>query len=323
MRTDLFSAAQLLKQAEDVYILCHRHPDGDTLGSGFALKHALAALGKRTRLLCSDEIPEKYARFMMTPETREYFPPQFVVAVDIADLQLLGEELQTYRDRIDLCIDHHPSNTGYARHTVVDPTAAATAELIFDLIGLLGVQLDSCMADCIYAGLSTDTGGFRFSNTTARTHRIAASVIDAGADHTAINYQLLEVKSLQRMEVERRVLNSLAYYFDNRVAVLCITQQMLRETGAREDELDGIAALPRRIAGVQVGVTLREQPDGSYKVSLRTNEGVDASQVCSQLGGGGHARAAGCNLKMEQDAAVQAILQTLRPYLEQIPDNKE
>ena len=125
------------------------------------------------------------------------------------------------------------------------------------------------------------------------------------------------------MEVERRVLNSLAYYFDNRVAVLCITQQMLRETGAREDELDGIAALPRRIAGVQVGVTLREQPDGSYKVSLRTNEGVDASQVCSQLGGGGHARAAGCNLKMEQDAAVQAILQTLRPYLEQIPDNKE
>ena len=320
MLTDLHSACAQLQQAQDIYILCHKHPDGDTLGSGFALKHALTALGKRTRLLCSDEIPEKYLRFMAAPETREFFPPQYVVAVDIADTQLLGTALEEYRDRIDLCIDHHPSNTDYARWTVVDAKAAATAELIYDLIGLLGVSLDKRMADCIYSGLSTDTGGFRFSNTTSRTHRIAAQVIDAGAQHAAINYQLLEVKSLQRMEVERQVLNSLSYYLDNRVAMLCISRKMLLETGAKEDELDGIAALPRRIAGVEVGITLREQPDGSYKVSLRTNELVDASLVCSKLGGGGHARAAGCTLKMGKEEAVQAVLEQLRPYLQEQTD---
>ncbi|MDD2955136.1 MAG: bifunctional oligoribonuclease/PAP phosphatase NrnA [Oscillospiraceae bacterium] len=298
-------AGELLFSRDDILILCHQNPDGDTLGSGFALLYALLGAGKRARLECSDPIPKNFA-YLQREEEGLSFEPAFVVAVDIADLQLLGKGLEAYRERVDLCLDHHPSNTYYARETCLDAGAGATAEVALQLIREVGRPVTPLIANCIYTGLATDTGCFRYSNVSPRTLRMAADMLEAGADAAQINRVMFETKSQSRIAIEKDVLNTVEYYFEGRCALIYITREMLETTGADEGELDGVSALPRQIEGVEVGVTLREK-DGGYKVSLRTTEYIDASLLCKKLGGGGHARAAGCFLQGSLRECIEEI----------------
>ena len=276
-----------LNEQEDILILCHQSPDGDTLGSGFGLYYALRALGKRAQVVCSDPIPPQFSYLL--PEKMPQITPRCIVAVDVADPQLLGDKLSCLADKVDLCIDHHPSNRGYAARTLVRPDAAATAEIIRGL----QVRLDQRMADCIYTGLCTDTGCFQYSNVTSYTLRIAADMMDLGADAYHINRKMFGTKSKARIAMEREVLDSLIYAMAGRVAVIAVTKEMLDRTGAKESELDGLSSIPREIEGVKVGITLREKP-GGFKISVRTVEEIDAANICALFGGGGHARAAGC-----------------------------
>ncbi len=280
-----------LNEQEDILILCHQSPDGDTLGSGFGLYYALRALGKRAQVVCSDPIPPQFSYLL--PEEMPQITPRCIVAVDVADPQLLGDKLSCLADKVDLCIDHHPSNRGYAARTLVRPDAAATAEVMAEIIRGLQVRLDQRMADCIYTGLCTDTGCFQYSNVTSYTLRIAADMMDLGADAYHINRKMFGTKSKARIAMEREVLDSLIYAMDGRVAVIAVTKEMLDRTGAKESELDGLSSIPREIEGVKVGITLREKP-GGFKISVRTVEEIDAANICALFGGGGHARAAGC-----------------------------
>ncbi len=316
MRIDVEAAARLLEGQDDILILSHGHPDGDTLGCGFALCRGLQKLNKRARVECADEIPDKYS-YLWREVERPDFAPRFIVAVDVADTKLLGKAFESrYADQIDLCIDHHGSNILYAERTLLDASAGATCEVIFEVLKALHVEMDAQIADCIYTGLSTDTGCFRYSNATARTHRIAAEMIDCGADAAIINQVMFETKTRTYAALERLALDSLEMYFDGRAALVTVTQEMYRLSGSDESECDPIASLPRQIEGVLVGAMLREKVDGTFKVSIRTHRPVDAAALCKRMNGGGHPRAAGCQLGGPLERAKEELLSNIKAVLE-------
>ncbi|MCI8553539.1 MAG: bifunctional oligoribonuclease/PAP phosphatase NrnA [Clostridiales bacterium] len=304
-------AADALRAADRILILTHQYPDGDTLGSGFALCRALQQLGKTARVECADTIPDKYS-FLFEGLPLPAFEPAFICSVDVADPRLLGKRLEAFADRIELCIDHHASNTAYARHLLLDAGCAATAELIYAVIRELGVPLNRATAEGLYTGIATDTGCFRYSNTTAATHRIAADLMEAGVRADPINRVMFDIKSRSRVELERLALESMRFYLDGRCAVMLVTTGMVQESGAGENDMEGLAPLPRQIEGVWVGVTMRQKEDGGFKVSVRSGHHADASAICARLGGGGHVRAAGCALPGPAAQAVDRILEAVR-----------
>ena len=246
------------------------------------------------------------------------FAPHFVVAVDVAGIQLFGDKnnMPRYAEHVDLCIDHHASNSGYAYESLVDGSAAAAAELLTSLIPELGVELTPDIAACLYTGLATDTGCFRFTNTTAATHRAAARLIEAGADVATLNERLFECRSHARMEAERMALESLEYYYGDRCAMICLTWDQIQAAGVAGAELEDLTSLPRSIEGVEVGLTLRQQKDGSYKISVRTGNQTNACSIARRLGGGGHPRAAGCEISGNLDNAKHAILDEVKKELD-------
>lgn len=298
----LREAAQFLKQTDDILVLCHQFPDGDTLGSAFALCRALQQIGKHAAVACSHE-PGRQYRFLEDAVKRESFSPRAVVTVDVAAPSLLGEPiLSRYGARVDLCLDHHASRQPYARLTYVDTSAAAAAEVIYELIPLLGAVVDEPAATCLYTALITDTNGFRLPNTTPRTMRIAADLMERGVDAARLNRLLLDLKSRGFLELERRALGSLRYFFGGLCAAVCLTREMIDACGVRDEETDPLPALPRQVEGVLVGVTLREKQNGDYRVSLRTQSGLNAAQICERFGGGGHPSAAGCTIHRPEGA---------------------
>ena len=319
MLIDISRAAHLLRENDDILVLCHSHPDGDTLGCGYALMHILQNMGKRCRMECADAIVEKY-RFMAEGLCAGgEFEPRFIVAVDVADIKLLSDSFaQKYSGKIDLCIDHHGSNTGYAKELLLDSSAAACAEIFCPLADELGVEISPKIADCLYTGISTDTGCFKFSNTTSRTHILAARLIDCGADASEINRVFFDTKTRSYAALERMALDSMKMYFDGRCAVITITQEMFRKSGSNDGETDAIPSLSRQIEGVLAGVSLKESEDGSFKVSVRSHAPLDAAKVCKKLGGGGHTRAAGCRLDGPLESAEKLVLEQIKAELDEI-----
>lgn len=307
-----------LKEKNDFVILCHASPDGDTIGSAAGLALILRRLGKRAFIRCADPFSEKFSyiyKGLIPDKLEPSFTPATVLAADVADPKLLGRLYQEYPS-VDLCIDHHISNTRYARRLLLDSSASATCEIVFALGRLLGDRPDKQTADALFTGLSTDTGCFKFSNVTARTHRIAAELLELGADAAEINRLMFDTKSRQRVEIERLALDSMRFYHDGRCAMIAITKAMREQSRCTDDDLEGLTALSRTIEGVVIGVTMREKDDGRYKISVRTLAPVDASKLCGELGGGGHARAAGCELDGPLENVRDILAQVSLRFLE-------
>ena len=306
------AAASFLERSDKFVILTHASPDGDTLGSAYALADALCALNKRVFVVCPDKIPKKFGYLI---KEYEAFEPETVVAVDIADEKLLGSLYDRYSGRAALCIDHHSSNTKYAEMLYLEADAAAACECIYNVINELGTVITPYMASCLYTGIATDTGCFKFSNTTPRSHRYAAELIEKGADYGEINRVMFEVKSRGRIAMERKVLENIEFYYGGRCAVITVTRNMIKETGCPLGDLDGVTAMSRQIEGVQIGVTIKEKPDGKYKVSLRTFEPYNAADICAVFGGGGHIRAAGCEFSCDIESAKRQLLSAIGEVL--------
>lgn len=316
MEVNVQQCCEILRGMDDIVILCHRNPDGDTLGAGFALHYILAQLGKRSRVECHDAIPQMFSYLLLDYKPEE-FEPKNIVAVDIADEKLFGSNLEKYCGKVDLCIDHHGSNKHYAKNWLVRENAAAACEVIEDICyGFEEVELTKIIADCIYTGVSTDTGCFRYSNTTGHSHAVAGRMFKAGCDFVMINRLNFEVKSFSRIAIEREALNTLELHYNGRCALVYITDEMLKRTGAAESELEGIAAMPREVEGVEVGLTIRWRDNG-YKVSVRTGEEVDASVICGKLGGGGHRCAAGCFVEGDLEHAKKTLLKVVGELIEE------
>ena len=314
---DRQTAAARLRAADNILILCHKNPDGDTVGCAGALSLALYGLQKTVGVLCSDAIPPLYD-YMNIPVYDGSFVPGFVAAVDVAGTQLFGtnNNIQQYTENIDLCIDHHASNSGYAFETLLDPSAAAACEIMADVIEAMGVKIGPAIAGYLYTGIATDTGAFRFASTTAATHRMAAHLMDLGADAAWLNQRLFENRSRARMQMERDALESLQYALGGRCAIIALTWDQISASGVGAAELEDLTSLPGAIEGVKVGLTLRQQLDGSWRVSIRTDGSADACAIARHLGGGGHPRAAGCEISGNFDYACQALLAEVEKELD-------
>ena len=307
MKIDLNSAAGLLKSKDNILILTHRNPDGDTLGSGFALLRALKNMGKRARLINNDPIPEKYAYLYKGIECED-FAEEFVVSVDVAERGLLGKETgEKYGGRVDLAVDHHESSRLFAKETYCESDSASCCEIIYLIIKAMDAPVTKEIADCIYTGMSTDTGCFRYSNVTPRTHKIAAELIDAGADHSRINVRMFETKTMGDFLLQKMCLDTLEVYAGGKVAVISVTKDMLAECGVDKSALDAIKPITRQVEGVEIGITVKEENDGKVGISVRTGENYDAAAICAHFGGGGHVRAGGCEIKGTIKEAAEKI----------------
>lgn len=310
--------AALLHGWDDILILSHASPDGDTLGSAGALLRGLSALGKRVDFRCADPVAAKYA-YLFQGLSLGGFPPRHVMTVDVADLSLLGSLKEEYKGKIELAVDHHGTHAPFSRERWVEPGSAATAEMAWLLLKALGVKPDKLMADCVYTGLSTDTGCFRYRNVTPRTHRIAAEVLECGADAGTINQRMFETKPWAQVQAERLILDGLELFCGGKCALARISRSIYVETGVEESDLDGAASLPRQLQGVLIGVTLKEKEDGTVKASVRTNPPADAARLCGKLGGGGHAGAAGCSFPGKSlEEAAQLMKAACEAYLEEL-----
>ena len=296
MRITIEEAAEFLRTHDDYLILMHSNPDGDTLGCGFGLCGALQRMGKRAKAVCADPIPRRFDYLYKAVEQQE-FEPQTIVAVDVADAKLLTEN-EALGLKAELCIDHHVSNKQYAARTLLEPDYAAASELVFQLICELGAEIDKDVANCLYTGVATDTGCFKYSNTTPQTHIIAAKLIELGAEISQINYVMFDMKTPMRLELEQAVLAGLRYYGEGRIAVISVSLALLETmVNVDSEDIGALAAIPRQIEGVDIGISIKEKKPGLFKASLRSSEKADVSQIAAVFGGGGHARAAGCSFE--------------------------
>lgn len=313
MRIDVKRCAELFREQDNILILTHAHPDGDTLGSGFGLCRALMALGKNARVVNADEIPKKYD-YLYKDLSFADFKEEYVVAVDVATENLLGGLSDVYGGKINLCIDHHGTNTEYAENLLLIETASA-CEIIYQVILALGVSIDKKTANCLYTGISTDTGCFRYASTTADTYRVAADLIEKGADNGAINRAMFETKTKTYARLERLAIEGMKFYLNERVCVITVTQQMYKESGSNEQETEALAPLTRQIEGVEIGITIREKEDGTCKASFRTF-GVNAAEIAKAFGGGGHPQAAACRFNCSVDEATEKLIAKCREILQ-------
>lgn len=286
--TDIKETAKLIVDQDNILILTHVSPDGDTIGSATALCLALRKLGKKARVECADEVPQK---FMFLEYEDEVFEPEFIVAVDVASNELLGALKDKY-PKIDLCIDHHIKNNHYSQNLCLYPKAAATCEIIFDIIKNLGKDLiDEKIATSLYMGISTDTGCFRYSNVTPETHGKAYKLIKLGADHNKVNKIFFRKKSVAMLKLLGNSIASADTYFNNRLIFVKITKEMIEKANASYDNCGEIVAIVSQLEGFDICVIAKEK-DTSFKYSVRTEYGFDASEIAEKMGGGGHKNAA-------------------------------
>lgn len=304
-------AANLLKEQDQILILTHRRPDGDTVGCAAALCVALRQMGKTAYVLHNEDATPLIASYLVGLEAPEGFEPSFVVAVDIAGLGLFPESGKKWIGQIGLSIDHHPSNEEFGAVNCVDETCAACGELVYDICCLLG-EITPEVALPLYVAVSTDTGCFVYGNTTERTHRVAADLIRVGIPYGDANKRHFRTKSFRRLQLEAMLMQGLELMQGGTLAIGTISLADMASIGATEEDAEDIAAFIGQVDGVYNSVTIRELKPGECKLSVRTNPTkLNATRVCALLGGGGHAAASGCtvygSVQEARDAIVKAI----------------
>lgn len=293
MKIELAAAAEYLKQHDNYLILMHANPDGDTLGCGAALCGALQQLGKNAKVMCPEHIPARFDYLKEAYEIQE-FEHENVVCVDVADTKLLGD-LEPLGNTAELCLDHHESNIEYAKRLVLREDYAAACELVYELLTELGTDITVPIANALYTGIATDTGCFKFSNTTPQTHIYAARLIEKGAQISAINYAMFEMKTPGRIKLEQTVLSNMKYYAEGHVALIFVSYDTINSIcDIDSDDVGALASIPRQISGVDIGISIKEKKRGVFKASLRSSEKINVAEIAQRFGGGGHARASGC-----------------------------
>ena len=307
--------AKLLLTHENILIVTHRNPDGDTVASAAALCSALRRGGRNTYLYPNPQVNRHLRPFAEKYFAPEDFTAKYTVAVDVATEGMLPKG---FEGAVDLCIDHHPTNSGYAGETLVRADKSSCAEAVMEVILCMNTDLTPDEATLLYIGLTTDTGCFRYSNVTPRTMRMAAEMIECGADNVTINTVMFETKTRTYVALEKLAVGGMKMFLDGKCALITVTQEMYRQSGSDESEVDAIASLPRQIEGVLVGVTMRERKDGSYKISMRSNRPINVSEICAAMGGGGHPQAAGCQVGGTLEEATETVIDNVKKYIEKI-----
>ena len=300
-----FETAQYLAKKDHFAIVTHRGPDGDTVGSAAALCLGLRQLGKTAHVLPNPEITPKYAPLLEGLTKAAPEAGDTLVCVDVAVVSMLPDAYQSLS--FDLRIDHHGNTPSYTADELVDPETAACGELIYDVLMSMYIDMTAPIANALYTAVSTDTGCFRYANTTSHSFAVAAACAWASKDIFQINQALFETVSLARLRLQGWLVENALFLQNGKVAICTLPREKEQELGLTEDDLENISGFPRTIEGVKLAVTLRHEPDGRIKVSARAVPGCDAAALCEKFGGGGHKGAAGATLDMTMEEAVEAV----------------
>ncbi len=298
-------AAVWLLVHDRYFIVTHCGPDGDTIGSAAALCMGLRQLGKSAWVMDDPDFPEKYVYLTEGLTKKEAQQADTVISVDVAAPHMLADA--RYTDRLQLRIDHHGSATSFGAQELVDSKAAACGEIIYDLLMLLNVKLDVPIANALYTAVSTDTGCFRYANTTEKSYLVAAACKAVSPDLTDITRELFDTVTLGRLKLQSWLVEHMVLLKNGMAAICAIPLNLKEQLGLTEADMDNISGFPRSIAGVKIAATLREEPEGPVKLSVRAVPGYDAAAICEKFGGGGHKGAAGAGLSMSLQDAVEAV----------------
>lgn len=324
-KTDLAGILAELRAADSFVVSSHPNPDGDAVGSMLALYHLLRALGKQNITCVNDDpVPRVYEWLpgaeQIALSAAPAAPSEVAVILDVASKERLGEAAQWIAPEAKLIvIDHHIEDDPCGDFVFIDAGRSAVGEIILDLFLEAGVPISREAAECLYVSIATDTGGFRYANTTARTHRAAALLLEAGVDAAGISSRVFDTMSMPKFELLGRVVERMQRDVGGRLAYASLTLRDMDEAGATHEDLDGLVNFARNIEGVSVGILFREIDAQTTKVSVRSQcqgEGFNCATFLQQFGGGGHAGAAGATLDMPLDAARSRVLERIRPLLE-------
>ena len=303
--------AHFLEQHDHFAILTHRRPDGDTIGSAATLCRGLRQLGKTAHIIENPEITGKFRHLHagLTKPMAEV--GDTVISVDVASPTLLPDSFRHLLGSIALRIDHHGSATSFTEYELVEPGSGACAEVLYDVLRYLQVTLDKPMAEALYIAVATDTGGFRYANTTAHSFITAAACAEAGGDLATINRVVFDTNSFAKMKMQSWIVHNTSFLAGGQIALCAIPRAVEQQIGVTEDDMDSISGLARSIEGVKMAATLREMADGRVKVSVRAIPGYDAAAVCAKFGGGGHKGAAGATFDLPLEEAAEAVAEAM------------
>lgn len=299
--------AEFLLTHDNYTILSHRRPDGDTIGSSAALCLGLRQMGKTAHVLYNAEVSPRF-QWLHAGLTKEAVEENdVIVSVDVASPGMLSKDFQKLLGKIRLRIDHHGAATSFTDAELVDAASASCAEVVWDVLELMGVTADRVIAEAVYVGVSTDTGGFRYANTSAHTFAVAAECAKAQARIYELNQELFETNTLGRLRMQAWIVDHMRLIRDGEMAICAIPKAVEEEIGVTEDDMDNISSFPRTVAGVCMAATLRETSDGDTKMSVRAVPGYDATLVTVPFGGGGHKGAAGASMKKPLAEAAKKV----------------
>lgn len=301
-----------IKSAEKIAVFNHVNPDGDALGSAFALKLALLKMGKKAEVFLrkGDDLSKEYK--LLKGTKKEGLSPldcDLKIAVDCADLGRLGEFKEVFIGNT-IAIDHHITHKDFAKSTFVDPSACATGEIIFELVRELGLSLDETIAYNLYLAIVCDSGNFKYSSVTEKTHLIAAELLKTGIDFSKMTKALFDTKSIEYLNLYKKGIERLELFKDGKIAVLWFSEEDFKESGLSEKDADAIVTLPNSVLGVEVGVYIRQRDDG-YKVSLRSNGNIKVDKIALDFGGGGHEMASGFSMNLPIDEIKEKVTQKI------------
>ena len=311
--------AEILMASRSVLLFTHINMDGDTLGSSVALCIALRKLGKQAHILIEDDVAA-FLRFLdkgyCTYDNHIIENPDICLCIDCGDVDRFRERKEKFFEgKQKGCIDHHVTTEPFADFNFIDPTASATGEIIYELLKELPVEVDKDIASAIFAAITTDTGNFQYSNTTKRTHLIAAELWDYGVDYNEISVELYQNNRLEKLLLQTKILEQITVFAGGEAAICGVTQEMLEETEGRMEETEGMVETLRDISGIELAIFVKEVSREKCKVSMRSKKYINVAEISQKLNGGGHARAAGCTVMKSYEDTKQEMMRLAEEYL--------
>ena len=302
--------ANLLAKENKLALICHVRPDGDTLGSALGLKLSLESLGKCVEVFCEDAVPERFSFLNESALVRSDLPSMSefsaLVAIDCAEITRLGVYANSFLAHSNTySIDHHVSNTRFAKTNFVLDNAS-NCENVFRLVKEMKINVSERIANLLAVGLVTDTGAFKHKNVTSETFEVASELLSKGADFNAIIYHNFNKQSKSRAKLFGLVMSKIRYFYDDRLALICITKRDIEACGAKADETEGFIDFIMGVDSVEIGVSLLEIGVNNYKVSFRS-KGPNVNAVAGTFGGGGHLLASGCQIQGEYEEVVDKV----------------
>lgn len=306
-----------INNAKSIVILTHENPDGDAIGSSLAMYSALKQIGKNVDVI----IPEYPKTFEFLPNSKEILKEgknynyDLAIALDCGDIKRLDGFSKYFEDaNVKISIDHHGSNTMFADYNFVDPASPACSQILVIVLGALGVVIDKDIGTCLLTGIITDTGGFKYKGVTSETFEFVAELLNKGVNVSDVYKKVLQTVSRTRFNLMQIAINRLEFLEDGKLTFTYITKEDEQKVGAGNNDYDGIVEMGRDIEGVEVSIFLRETDNG-YKISLRSNDYVNVSDICLMFSGGGHVRAAGGNINLPFEQAKAKIVEECKKHL--------